>query len=287
MDRKKICITTDCVCDLPEEALKRYEVDLMYFYVETETGRFRDVDEITAQNIFEYTAGGGRRTVSTAPPMEEFVDFFNQKLRTCDEIIHIAVSSKISMCFRNSSNAKSQLGAAAKRIHIFDSGHLSTGMGLLVLRAAEMAAAGHSSTEILAALEKMRDKVSTTFMAQNADYLYQNGKVSKTVKELCNLFNVHPILEMKDGFLKLKSIQIGNYERSARRYIRKALAGPQKIESQRAFITHAGCSVSDWKMVRKEVDKIKAFDSVMVTTASATISVNSGPRTFGILHVRK
>lgn len=287
MTRKKICITTDCACDLPEEVLKRYGIDLMYFYIETEMGRFRDVDEISARNVFEYVEGGGQKTVSKAPPTEEFLEFFNQKLRTCDEIIHVAISAQISNCVRNSTNAAERLGAAAKRIHIFDSRHLSTGLGLLVLRAAEMVAAGHSSTEILAALEKMREHVSTTFIARNADYLYRNGKVNKFTKEICSAFNIHPVLEMKEGALKLKSIEIGDYEKSALRYIRKELKEPQIIDTSKLFITHANCSVNDLKMIRREVDKLMAFDSVMVTRASATISGNSGPRTFGLLFVKK
>ncbi len=283
----KVCITTDCVCDLPEDVLKRHNIDMMYFYIETETGRFRDVDEITAQNIFESIERGGKRTISNAPPVEEFMEFFNQKLRTCDEIIHIAISSKISMSVRNSMNAAGRLGAAASRIHIFDSQHLSTGIGLLVLKAAEMAAAGHGSAEILSALEKMRGKVSTTFMAKNADFLYQNKQVNKTTKDLCNFFNIHPVLEMRDGFLKLKTIQMGDYEKSAVRYVRKTLRRSKTIDTGRAFITHAGCSVNDLKIVRREVDKRIAFDSIMVSKASATISGNSGPRTFGVLFVKK
>ncbi len=287
MNKKRICITTDCACDLPPEVLKQYEVDLMYFFIETDTGRFRDVAEITAQNIFEYIERGGQRTLSMAPPVEDFIDFFNQKLRTCDEIIHIAISSKISMSVRTANNAAQRLGAAASRIHVFDSGHLSTGIGLLVLHAVQMVQKGHDTAEILSSLEKMREKVSTTFMAKNADYLYRNDKVSKTVKEVCSLFNIHPVLTMKDGYLKLKSIQMGDYEKSALRYVRKTLRNPKTIDSGRVFITHAGCTVSDIKMIRREVDKRMAFDSVMVSKASATISGNSGPRTFGLLFVKK
>ncbi len=287
MAEKKICITTDCACDLPAEILKKYEVDLMYFYIETDSGRFRDVAEITAQNVFEYIESGGQRTVSMAPPVEDFMDFFNHKLRSCDEIIHIAISSKISMGVRTATNAAQRLGAAANRIHVFDSRHLSTGIGLLVLHAAEMVQKGHDSAEILSSLEKMREKVSTTFMAQNADYLYRNDKVSKSVKELCSFFNIHPVLTMKDGYLKLKSIQIGDYEKSALRYVRKTLQKTKLIDSNRLFITHAGCTVSDIRLIRREVDKRMAFDSVTISKASATISGNSGPRTFGLLFVEK
>lgn len=287
MNKKKICITTDCACDLPAEILKQYEIDLMYFYIETDTGKFRDVAEITAQNIFEYIESGGQRTLSMAPPVEDFIDFFNQKLRNCDEIIHIAISSKISKGVRTATNAAQRLGAAAKRIHVFDSGHLSTGIGLLVLHAAGMVQEGHDSAEILSSLENMREKVSTTFMAKNADYLYRNGKVSKTVKELCSFFNIHPVLAMKEGYLKLKSIQVGDYEKCALRYVRKTLRKSKQIDPSRVFITHAGCTVSDIKLIRREVDKRMIFDSVMVSKASATISGNSGPRTFGLLFMKK
>lgn len=287
MTKRKICITTDCACDLPADILKRYGIDLMYFYIETDTGRFRDVDEITAQNVFEYVESGGQRTVSKAPPVEDFRDFFNKKLRNCDEIIHIAISAKISMCVRNSTNATRQLGGAVSRIHIFDSGHLSTGIGLLVLHAARMAEAGHGSEEILASLEQMKEKVSTTFMAKNADYLYRNEKVSKQVKELCGLFNIHPVLEMKNGYLKLKTILVGDYEKSALRYVRRTLKNSGNIDTSQLFITHAGCTVNDLKMIRREVDKLMAFDSVVVSKASATISGNSGPRTFGLLFFRR
>ena len=89
---------------------------------------------------------------------------------------------------------------------------------------------------------------------------------------------------MKDGFLGLKSVQIGNYEKSALRYVRKELKTPN-IRTDRIFITHAGCTARDIKL-KREVNRIMKFDSVIVTKASATISGNSGPRTFGLLYVK-
>ena len=63
-EKKKICITTDCVCDLPDEMLRDNDIDIVYFYIDTDTGRFRDRSEITAQNIFEYLKNGGKKSVT-------------------------------------------------------------------------------------------------------------------------------------------------------------------------------------------------------------------------------
>ena len=284
--KRTICVTTDCVCDLPDEILKKYNVDVVYFYIETDTGRFRDVSEITAQNIFEYLKNGGQKSKTNAPAPDEFIQVFTKKLKSCDEVIHIATGSKISASVKNSQAAVEQMGSLGEKVHIFDSGHLSTGIGHIVLKAAEMVNEGVvDSGKILAELEKMRDMVSSSFMADRADYLYRNGRVTKAVQIICSIFNIHPVLAMKDGFLGLKSVQIGNYEKSALRYVRKELKTPN-IRTDRLFITHAGCTARDIKLIKREVNRIMKFDSVIVTKASATISGNSGPRTFGLLYVK-
>ncbi len=285
-EKRKICITTDCVCDLPDEMLKEYNVDVVYFYIETDSGRFRDVNEITAQNIFDYLKNGGQKSMTTAPPPNEFIDVFTKKLKENDEVIHIATGSSLSACVKNSKTAVEQMGNLGERVHIFDSGHLSTGIGHIVIKAVEMVRNGvDDSGRILSELENMRDRVSTSFMADSADYLYRNKRVSKAVQMLCGIFNIHPVLAMQKGVLGLKSVQIGSYEKSALRYVRKELKTPN-IKADRLFITHAGCTASDIKMIKNEVSRIMKFDSVIVTKASATVSGNSGPRTFGLLYVK-
>ena len=287
MNNKKICVTADCVCDLSDDILKAHNIEMVYFYIVTDTGIFRDVNEITANNIFEYLRNGGKKSETKAPSVDEFVRFFRRKLKKYDEIIHIAISSKISLSVSNCREAVEKLGDDASRVHIFDSGHLSTGIGHIALKAAELAESGTKPDFIIEELESLKDKVSTTFIANNADYLYRNGKVSKGLKNICSMFNIHPVLEMRDGRLCLKSVEIGNYERSIIRYVRKQLKKSMEIDPSLLFITHAGCTVSEVKLVKREVNRLMTFDKIKVTRASATISGNSGPGTIGVLFVNK
>ncbi|MBQ5318576.1 MAG: DegV family protein [Oscillospiraceae bacterium] len=287
MAENKICITTDCVCDLPDEILRKNNVDLIYFYIRTDSGRFKDVDEITAQNVFDYLRNGGSKTITEAPPSDEFVSFFTEKLRNYEHVIHIAISSKISKSVSNAEEAVKKMGDEGKNVHIIDSGHLSTGIAHLVLRAAEMVREGNNTEQIVAEVMNMRDRVSTSFMADNTDFLYLNGQVSKGIHKICTMFKIHPVLSMQDGYLKLKACHVGNYKKSAVRYIRAELKSGKKIKSNMLFITHAGCSTNDIKMVKRYVASLMKFDEVFVTKASATISSNSGPRTFGLLYIKE
>lgn len=283
----KIGITTDCVCDLPEKYLKENNIEIVYFYITTATGRFRDGYEITSGNILEYLENGGEMSETNAPEPEEYKGFFERVLKNYDELIHISISSQTSMSYQNAAAARKLMGEDGKRVTVIDSGHLSTGMGHMVIKAVELKDSGKSVSEIAAAAKEMKSRISTTFITRNADYLYRNGRASKTVKKICSVFMLHPVLIMKNGKITLKTIRIGNYERAMMRYIKGELRHSNQIDQKRLFITHAGCMVKTISQIKAEVEKRCRFDEVTVTKASATISGNCGPESAGILFVYK
>ena len=286
--KQKVKIVAECVCDLPRTWILEHDVDIVYFSVDTDHGVFADTSEITSENLIEYIIKGGKKALSMAPSPETYREVFENNLKKYDEIILVTISSKISLAFQNAQKALDGMDAeSVRRIHLFDSWHLSSGLGHLVVRAAEMAASGASVDEILAALEVLKSKVSTSFIAESVDYLYRNGKVSEKVKKICTAFDIHPILAMKDGALVLQSVTYGSYRKACIRYIKRTLRKSKTIERKSAYITHAGCSTKMIDFIKKEVAKVYSFDNLTVTKASATISSNCGPNTFGILFIRK
>ena len=50
----KVYITSDCTCDLSEELLNKYDVEVIHFYISTDRGCFKDRVEMTATNVVEY-----------------------------------------------------------------------------------------------------------------------------------------------------------------------------------------------------------------------------------------
>lgn len=286
-EQKKICITTDCACDLPPDWLKENNVDVVYFYITTDTGCFRDVDEITARNLFEYIGRKGTRCVSRAADAADFRSFFENKLRYYDTVIHISISSKISDGALNAAEGIRLLGENSHRVLLLDSLHLSTGMGHLVVRGVQMVEQGASAEAILEELTHMPERISTSFIAHNAEYMHRSGKISKPLAVLCRHFRIHPVFRIVQGEIRMGGIQIGDYPASIRRYIKKALRHPENICSDRVFITHAACLHTDLDTARSTVMQYADFQEITVTKASATISSNCGPRTVGVLFVRK
>lgn len=281
---KKIIITTDCVCDMPDQLLETHGVRVIYFYIVTEHGWFRDMDEITSGNIIEYFERGGKRVQTKAPFQEEYRAFFEEVLRVSDEIIHISVTSTLSLSYQNALTAAAELG---DRVRVVDSGHLSSGMAHLVIRASELVRQGKSGEEIVEILEQMKRRISTSFIAENANYLYRTGVVGKFVKNVCEVLKIHPVLGIKKGVIRLKTVKIGNYEKAVLRYVRGQMRWSSHVEKERVFITHAGCSLKLIAKVKNEVARECEFQEIQVTEASATITSNCGANTIGVLFVKK
>lgn len=284
---KKIGITADCTCDLPDNYFEDHDIGVIYFYITTDTGKFRDGYEIDSQNIIEYLEKGGTKAVAQAPQPMEYELFFEKQLEKYDEIIHISLSDRLSISCRNAREALQFMGKDGKRVTVIDSGLFSSGMAFMIMKAVEMRDRGCTMQEITEESCNIRDRISASFVARNADYLCRSGLTGRVVKAACSIMMMHPVMSMKKGRVKLKSFQLGDYDRSVSSYIRSELRNADKIDRKRVFITHAGCDGDMLEAVKKEVMSLCSFDEVIVTSATAAISSTCGAGSIGVLFLRK
>lgn len=281
---KKVWITTDCTCDLSEDLLEKYGLEVIYFYITTDHGSFKDLEEITANNVVEYFNNGGKRIATAAPEVYEYVEFFESMLQKYEKIVHITISAKHSKSYENAVAASKKF---CGRVTVFDSGHLSTGIAHIALRALELAKEGKQVEEIVPELERMKNKVSTSFVVEDIDYLYRTGRVNKFIKDICDTLKIHPVIGMKDGRIGVKTVYIGDYKKAVLRYVRKELGQPEKIKKDRVFIVSSTCPLKIYNLAKKQIKECCEFKETLETKASATITSNCGANAFAVMYVRK
>ena len=105
-----IAISTECVADLHKKMFEQYGVEIIYYDIETDSGVFRDTEEINAGNVMEYFHSGGGIARSITPSAYDYKNFFKKVLMDYDEIIHLCNSQKISNALRNADLARMKLG---------------------------------------------------------------------------------------------------------------------------------------------------------------------------------
>ena len=276
--RIRLCVTTDSVSDLPEDLMKRFGIRCMYYYVVTEDGRFSDGREISSDNLIRYMEQSGKNVRSLAPSVEEYETFFADMLAEAVQIIHISMGKGSSKGYEHACQA----ARGFDNVYVVDSGHLSSSMGLLTLCAAELVGRGMRADEVLEELEKVKRRISTSFILASPDRLYRGGRINGHIKRICDLMLLYPMLSMKDSRLVCSGIFSGSLDHAYRSYIRKQMKR-RNIDQRILFLTYCGCSAR----LREEVEKYQHFDHIIEQQSSAAISSNCGLGTFGLLYMKK
>ena len=281
--KRKIAITADCICDLPKELLERFQIRLMYCYVHTREGRFCDISEVSSDSLLEYLQVEGNHAHSSTAPPSEYEYFFADMLGRAEQVIHITATTDLSGAYPYALQASKSFD----NVTVIDSGHISSGHGLMVLFAAKMAEEGKSVKVICDSMKEFGNLVCSNFLVPSTESLNRNGKVNGVVHKICSALQLHPVLYMSKNKLKVWKIEIGNMRQVNRRYVKKLLHHSNDIDTRILFLTYAGCRMSQLDVILEEVKKYVDFQKIVVQKASATVSSNCGVGTFGLMFLRK
>ncbi len=278
-----IMISTDSVCDLPGWLVKKHQIAVMPYRVLTEGGEFMDGVEAETDGILSYIGRKGKRARSEVPETADYEEFFAAQLTKAQYIIHITMAQNVSHGYQKALEASGIFDNVA----VVDSGHLSSGMGLMVLRAAECAAAGMSADTIVNEIERMKNCVRTSFIVDSTEYLARSGRIPSQVNTICRVLLLHPVLILKKSSMKVGAVMIGTKDAARNKYISSTLNVMGEIDRRILFITYAGMTVKELKEIEEQVKSKIMFEHVFYQKASPAISTNCGPGSFGLLFMMK
>ena len=280
----KIKISSDSTCDLGNELIQRYNVGIIPLSVILGDKVYSDGVDITPQQIFDYVAATKTLPKTAACTEEEYAERFKAYLEDCDCVIHFNISSKASVTNRNATEAAKRFG---KKVRVIDSLALSTGQGLLVLKACDLAAEGKSPDEIVSTVNELRPKVNTSFVPDSLEYLHKGGRCSLAALMGAKVLKLHPMIEMKDGQLYASKKYMGSLTRCLKNYVNDIAAEYPEYDKTRCFITHSCCEKEVVDMVRELVENTFDFDEIHETVAGGVVTGHCGKNTLGVLFIAK
>jgi len=168
-----------------------------------------------------------------------------------------------------------------------DSRSLSSGTGLMVLEAVEMAERGMDAAGIAAELEARTSKLEVSFVLDTLDYLRRGGRCSTLAALGANMLSLKPCIEVKDGAMGVGKKYRGNLEKCFQQYIKDRLSGRDDVDTRRIFVTDSGITEETWQELKKAILAYQPFESVLHSRAGCTISSHCGPGCMGILFFQK
>lgn len=280
---EKILIASDSTTDLSPEQVEKYGVKIVHMSVSLGDKSYTDGVDINPDMIYDHYNKTGELPKTSAINIAQFSDFFEKYTNEGYSIVLFTISSEMSSTYSNASIAAEDF----PNVHVVDTRNLSTGGGLLVISACEMAEEGKSAAEIAKACEELTPYIDASFVIDNLEFLYKGGRCSAVEAFGANLLSLKPCIAVKDGKMGVGKKYRGKFDRVLPMYIQDRIGDGSDICTKHIFVTHAGC---DEEVVNMCVDKVKSygiFEDVMVSRAGCTVSAHCGRNTLGVLFIRK
>ena len=281
--RMTIMISTDSTSDLPRELAEKFQIAVLPFHVRTRGGIFLDGVEAESEGVLGYINKGATYVRSEAADVREYEEFFAQQLTRTQYIIHLSLAKNVGEGYSNAMEASK----AFDNVIVMDSGHLSSGIGIMAMYAARCASEGMNVGEIVSRIEKLRENIHSDFIVSDTEYLAMAGRISDRINKFCQAFMLHPVIELRKSSMQVGAIYIGTRETAWNRYISLALKHRKTIDTSILFITYVGLNSDELKEIKQQVLKRVPFEKVICQKASPAVASNCGPGTFGLLYMRK
>ena len=283
-----IRILSDSGCDLPNEIIKEYDIEILPIILIKDDKEYLDKITVEPEKVYNDMRNGEVYKTAQIPP-----NIFDEKFRKYAEkgesVIYICFSSGLSGTYQTSLIAKQLILEEFPdfELEIVDSKAATSGFGLMVYEAAKMSKQGKNKEEILNMLEFYIDHMEHIFTVDNIEYLFRGGRVTKTQAFVGGLLNIKPVLNVEEGKLvPLEKIRGKNKVIKRMLNIMEERSVEGGLKNQTIGISH-GDDVESALKIKSMIMENYGTKDFIITTIGGAIGAHSGPGTLAITFLNK
>lgn len=279
-------IITDSASDLSFELTKQLGIDVLPLSVFLGDVEYKDGETIEPKELYDnMRAGKVYKTSQVAP--QAFKEKFEECAKSNEPCIYIAFSSELSGTYQSSLIAKKEILEEYPNfdITIIDTKCASGGFGLVVFKAAQMAAAGATKEEIVKATEFNAEHMEHIFTVDDLEYLFRGGRVSRTAAVIGSLLNIKPILHVEGGRLvPLEKVRGRN--KVLKRMMEIIEERGIDLDKQTIGITH-GDDIEVATKAKEMIEERFGSKDFIIRDVGCAVGAHSGPGTLAIFFLNK
>ncbi len=280
---EKVAILSDSTSDLSQELIDRYDIKIIPLKVGLGDVQYIDGVNINPDMIYEHYEKTGELPKTAAVNVAEFEGAIEPLVKEGKSVVVFTIGSQMSSTYNNACLAAESF----ENVYVVDTQNLSTGGGLLVIAAAEMAEKGMSAEEIAGECDQLAKRVDASFVIDNLEFLYKGGRCSALAAFGANALQLKPCIAVRGGKMGATKKYRGKFADVLKKYVTEQIGDASDIVTDHVFVTHAGCDESIYMACYEQVKAYGVFKEVHLTRAGCTVSSHCGRNTLGVLFIRK
>jgi DegV family protein with EDD domain len=274
-----VALVTDSTAYLPPELVEKHNISVIPLYVRFGEEVFRDNVDMKPDQFYSRLKTSPVMPATSQPSAGDFIELFRSLVAGgASAILCVLISSKLSGTVASATLAQDQI--ADVPIHLVDTLSTSMGQGFLVLEAARALEAGRPVEEVVASLEKRREKTRLLFAVDTLEFLHKGGRIGGAQAFLGSMLNLKPILALREG--RVEAVERVRTRKRVRRRLLDMVVEESAGKPMRVAVIHAS-EEGGAAALRQEAEARLNCQEVVVAEMSPTIGTHTGPGTVGIV----
>ena len=282
----KVKIIVDSTVDMPVEMLNKLDVEMISLGITFGPDKlFHDQIDITTEELYKKVKELKTLPKTVAFTPADFMKVFSKYVEDGYDVVFTGIGSGFSSSHNNAVLVAEEFDG---HVEVVDSGNLSTGIGLLILKAVKDRDMGKDAHEIAAHMRELVPLVKSQFVVDTMEYLHKGGRCSGVARLFGTILKIHPVIAVRekkmivDAKLRGKIVVGLDYQLDM---LKEDLA-KDNVDMDNIFVTHAIAPESAAYLLPK-VKELCPNANVLETVAGCTVSTHCGPGTIGILWITK
>ncbi len=271
-------IVTDSACDLTEELVAAHRIEVVPLTIRFGTEELEDRRQLTPESFWERCAGKGALPETAAPSPGAFMAAYQKAAdEGAEGVLCLTISSGVSGTYASALTAAESFDAVP--VQVIDTRSLTMGQGLLVIAAAEEAAAGAGLDKLVAATEDRIPRVRVYGVLGGLEHLQRGGRIGGAQAMLGSLLNIKPVVQVKDGVVEEESKQ-RTRSRALTYLVAKGMAG---APVERVGLADGACD--DFADVLASLADLPTEHPMLAVQLGPVVGAHTGPNTVGLCYI--
>lgn len=192
--KHSIALVTDSSADIPQSLLDDHQIHIIQLNIHLDGHHLIDRICVNQSRFYEHlsTLKSYPKTSFSSPSVIE--EQIKHLAAHYDQILIITLSQALS----GTHDAIAKAASRFNNTHVVNSRSASGGLGLLVLHAAKLIAAGWSISEIKDEIDVKIPKTNLLIYVNNFESLIRSGRISKIGGRIAQLAHVKPIIHVDE-----------------------------------------------------------------------------------------
>ncbi len=267
----RVRVITDSSCDLPEELVREFGIDVVSLSIRFGDEEFLDRVELSPHEFWSRCATSKVLPETAAPPPGAFVEVY-QRARDAGFDAAVVITLSAALSATNQSAALAAAQVPDFDVRVIDSKAVSMALGLMVLDAAEAARDGADADQLVGRLAELEQRVGICGTLDTLEHLVKGGRVGGAKALIGQVLSIKPLLALKDGVVA----EAGRARTRAR-----ALAAVGDVVRAQGPLERLAVAHGDAPDVAEVIELARSIPSrhpLIVTDVGPVVGTHGGPR---------